>query len=44
MKQRTLHSLDVAKVTDYVQNYTATLLSLCFCKHQTIKLMHEKDD
>ena len=35
-------SHDVAKVTDYVQDYTATLLSPRFCKHQTIELIQEK--
>ena len=37
-------SLDVAKVTDYVQDYTATLLSPRFRKHQTIELMQEEFD
>ena len=37
-------SLDVAKVTNYVQNYTATLLSPRCRKHQTIELMREEFD
>ena len=40
--KNSFYSLDVAKVTDYVQDYTATLLSPRFRKHQTIELMQEK--
>ena len=42
--KKSFHSLDVTEVTDYVQDYTATLLSPRFRKHQTVELMREEFD
>ena len=40
--KKSFRSLDITEVTDYVQDYTATLLSPRFRKHQTIELMQKK--